>query len=76
MWKRRAAGALMVAGLLLGGVVCQAATEGAKKLNPDTGNPEKIQEGKKLFLQLGCSACHGAGGGGGMGPPLTKSNGG
>lgn len=42
-----------------------------KKLNPYTGNPEAIQEGRTLFIQLGCSACHGVMGGGGMGRPLT-----
>lgn len=45
--------------------------EGPKKLNPYTGNEEAIKEGKKLFVQYGCSGCHGLGGGGGMGHPLT-----
>jgi cytochrome c(L) len=42
-----------------------------KKLNPYTGNPEAIKEGRALFLQNGCSGCHGVGGGGGMGPALN-----
>lgn len=29
------------------------------------------KEGHQLFLNHGCSGCHGGGGGGGMGPPLT-----
>src|SRR5262245_50270359 len=41
-----------------------------KKLNPYTGNAEAIKEGRTLYLQTGCSACHGVGGGGGMGPAL------
>jgi cytochrome c(L) len=41
-----------------------------KKLNPYTGNPEAIAEGRGLYLQVGCSGCHGVGGGGGMGPVL------
>jgi len=41
-----------------------------KKLNPFTGNPAAIQEGRSLYLQNGCSACHGVMGGGGMGVPL------
>ena len=45
-----------------------------KKLNPYSSNPEAIKEGKALYIQLGCSGCHGVGGGGGMGPPLTKSD--
>ncbi len=63
---------LLVAGLLGAPLSMVAAEEPAKpeKLNPYTGNAEAIQEGRALFLQTGCSACHGAGGGGGMGPAL------
>jgi cytochrome c(L) len=42
-----------------------------KKLNKFTGNPDAIKEGRTLYLKYGCSGCHGVGGGGGMGPPLT-----
>jgi mono/diheme cytochrome c family protein len=45
-----------------------------KKLNPYTGKPDAIQEGRGLFLQYGCSGCHGVMGGGGMGPPLLDPN--
>jgi mono/diheme cytochrome c family protein len=41
-----------------------------KKLNPFTGNPVAIQEGRSLYQQNGCSACHGVMGGGGMGITL------
>lgn len=41
-----------------------------QKLNPYTGNAEAIQQGRTLYLQTGCSGCHGVGGGGGMGPPI------
>ena len=41
-----------------------------KKLNPFTGNPEAIKEGRALWLQFGCSGCHGVMGGGGMAPPV------
>jgi len=63
---------LLVAGLLGALLSMAVAEEPAKpeKLNPYTGNAEAIQEGRTLFLQTGCSACHGAGGGGGMGPAL------
>jgi cytochrome c(L) len=50
-----------------------AATGGAsggKKLNKYTGNAAAIQEGRTLYLQNGCSGCHGVGGGGGMAPPI------
>jgi cytochrome c(L) len=46
-------------------------SQAAKKLNKYNGNPEAIKEGRALFLKYGCSGCHGVGGGGGMGPPLT-----
>jgi cytochrome c(L) len=63
---------LLVVGLLGTPLSTVVAEEPAKpeKLNPYTGNAEAIQEGRILFLQNGCSACHGAGGGGGMGPAL------
>ena len=62
----------LLVGLLGAQFSLVAAEEPAKpeKLNPYTGKAEAIQEGRTLFLQNGCSACHGAGGGGGMGPAL------
>lgn len=39
--------------------------------NPVTGDAGAIEAGAKLFKKLNCSACHGAAGGGGMGPSLT-----
>jgi cytochrome c(L) len=58
--------------LLLSAVGMAAAGEPAKpnKLNPYTGDPEAIKQGRMLYLQVGCSGCHGVGGGGGMGPAL------
>jgi cytochrome c(L) len=41
-----------------------------KKLNPYNGKADAIQQGRALYLQNGCSACHGVMGGGGMGMPL------
>jgi len=40
-----------------------------KKLNPCMGIPEAIAEGRTIWMQTGCSGCHGMGGGG-MGPSL------
>jgi cytochrome c(L) len=45
-------------------------TAEVKKLNPYTGKPEAIQQGRTLWLQNGCSGCHGVMGGGGMGLPV------
>jgi mxaJ protein len=36
------------------------------KLNPLTGEAEMVEEGKKLYFEVGCQGCHGGGGGGGM----------
>ena len=40
--------------------------------NPYTGNAAAIAEGKELFVTKACSGCHGAGGGGGMCPPVIN----
>jgi mono/diheme cytochrome c family protein len=42
---------------------------------PPSGNPfaksvEAVMDGRKIFLKYGCAACHGMGGGGGMGKPV------
>jgi mono/diheme cytochrome c family protein len=47
-----------------------AQTNAVAKLNPFTGKAEAIQQGRALYLQQGCAACHGVMGGGGMGMPL------
>ncbi len=47
-----------------------AIAETPKKLNPYTGDEEKIAEGRKLYLKWNCYGCHGTMGGGGMGAPL------
>ncbi len=62
--------AVLTLGLLLGQLGIPRAEEKPKALNPYTGNPEAIKEGRTLYIQSGCSGCHGVGGGGGMGPPL------
>ena len=40
--------------------------------NPYAGNAAAIAEGKELFVTKACSGCHGAGGGGGMCPPVIN----
>jgi cytochrome c(L) len=64
--------ALLGLTLLLGqpGMAPAEETAKPKKLNPYTGDPEAIKQGRTLYLQIGCSGCHGVGGGGGMGPAL------
>jgi mono/diheme cytochrome c family protein len=39
--------------------------------NPFAKSAPAVIEGRKLYLKYGCSACHGMGGGGGMGKPLV-----
>ncbi len=79
MKRQRMSGFSLATGLLVGFFtlwcllvpMIAESEEGPKKLNPYTGNEEAIKEGKKLFVTYGCSGCHGLGGGGGMGHPLT-----
>ena len=40
--------------------------------NPYTGDAAAIAQGKDLFVSYACSGCHGAGGGGGMCPPVIN----
>ena len=41
--------------------------------NPYEGNPQAIQQGHDLFLQMNCASCHGYDAKGGMGPDLTDT---
>jgi cytochrome c oxidase cbb3-type subunit 3 len=42
----------------------------AAAINPLSGNPVAMQDGRRLFDWYNCSGCHGGHGGGGMGPSL------
>jgi mono/diheme cytochrome c family protein len=60
-------------GLILGGHVGFAGDQDqakSKKLNPYTGNPAAIKEGKALYTLYGCPACHNSHGGR-MAPPVS-----
>ena len=41
--------------------------------NPLAGDPNSVEEGKKLFTQMNCAGCHGYDAKGGMGPDLTDT---
>jgi mxaJ protein len=56
------------------GVVALPGDSTTRKLNPFTGNMERIQEGKTIYFQIGCQGCHGGGGGGGMAASLIDDN--
>ena len=63
--------AALALGLMLGWLEMPGAQDKPKKLNPYTGNPGPIAEGKTLFVQYNCSFCHGRlGSGDRQGPPL------
>src|ERR1700712_5692321 len=54
----------------------KAAPAAAAKSTETSGNPfaksgEAVVDGRKIYLKMGCAGCHGMGGGGGMGKPLT-----
>jgi mono/diheme cytochrome c family protein len=55
---------------LLGAVAAFGQNTVVKKLNPFTGQAEAIAQGRTLWLNYGCSGCHGVMGGGGMGLPV------
>lgn len=41
--------------------------------NPFAGNADAVAEGKRLYFKWNCYGCHGAQGGGGMGPSLIDA---
>lgn len=41
--------------------------------NPYLGNPQAVQQGHTLFVEMNCAGCHGYGAGGGIGPSLTDT---
>ncbi len=41
--------------------------------NPDHANPQAIEQGKQLYIQMNCAGCHAYNGKGNMGPDLTDS---
>lgn len=68
-----AAGAGFVAAQQAGTAPAAANAHGLPvQKNPYTGQAEAIAQGKDLFISRACSSCHGAGGAGGMCPPLVN----
>jgi cytochrome c oxidase cbb3-type subunit III len=39
--------------------------------NPYADDPGAMAQGRQLFMSFNCAGCHGAAGGGGIGPPLA-----
>ncbi|GEM_PF-5850532 len=67
--KKEVEGLPEISGLETGKSAPELAKDTSVKLkNPFTGDPEKIEAGKKKWFSFGCSGCHGGGGGGGMCP--------
>jgi cytochrome c oxidase cbb3-type subunit 3 len=42
--------------------------------DPFADDPEGTRDGRTLFMAMNCSGCHGAAGGGGIGPPLSDED--
>jgi cytochrome c oxidase cbb3-type subunit III len=40
-------------------------------VNPYAEEPGALSDGRQLYLAFNCAGCHGAAGGGGIGPPLA-----
>lgn len=49
-------------------------TNPPRMANPLGGNPAAIVEGRRLFVRMNCSGCHGGRAGGGMGPSLRDAD--
>ena len=43
-------------------------------INPYEGDDAALADGKRLYGWFNCAGCHGANGGGGMGPPFAKGD--
>ena len=72
MSRRTHTGYMIALGVtLVFGLSLLMAQESGQRKNPYTGDPAAIAEGRKIFMTVGCVGCHGKGGGGGMGYPLT-----
>jgi cytochrome c oxidase cbb3-type subunit 3 len=41
--------------------------------SPDHANPQAIEQGKQLYIQMNCAGCHAYNGKGNMGPDLTDT---
>ena len=41
--------------------------------NPVAGQPQAVEQGRQLFIQMNCAGCHGFDAKGGMGPDLTST---
>ena len=75
---RRVAVVIAVTSAMCLGLIASGAAQDPtepKKLNPYMGQEAVLAEGRALYIKYGCSACHGVGGGGGMGPSLIKDRG-
>lgn len=71
MQKRKLSGLFVLAATCTALAPFGAAAQ-ADRVNPYTGNAAAIAQGENLFVTKACSGCHGAGGGGGMGPPVIN----
>lgn len=47
---------------------------GARLVNPFEGSDEAVHKGETFFTWFNCAGCHGALGGGGIGPPLRDDD--
>jgi cytochrome c oxidase cbb3-type subunit III len=61
-------------GVAVGGTHVPLARPLQHVANPYEGNADAIVQGRKLFEQMHCVACHAPDGGGNMGPALSDNN--
>lgn len=54
-------------------IIAGAPPPAPERVAPFDGDAAAEREGRQLFISFNCSGCHGAAGGGGMGPPLADA---
>ena len=73
-WDRRGSDAQQAGAVRAPDIVTTTLHAGTVLLPPDTRNPyaNAVPEGERFYIAFNCAGCHGARGGGGIGPPLAR----
>jgi cytochrome c oxidase cbb3-type subunit III len=74
-WDRRGNDGQQAGALTAPAIVTTTLHAGTVLLPPQTRNPyaDAVPEGERFYIAFNCAGCHGARGGGGIGPPLARA---
>jgi cytochrome c oxidase cbb3-type subunit III len=74
-WDRRGVDGQHAGAVRVPDIVTTTLHAGTVMLPPDTRNPyaDAVPEGERFYIAFNCAGCHGARGGGGIGPPLARA---